>query len=150
MKATYNLARLVREGQGQPQDAARAEQLFEKAAQAGFVPAQLTLGLLYDLGQDWPHNPARALAWYRMAAGNGSADANLNLGFLFASGSGVPVDPVEAYARTYAADRLGHPLAAGNLALMREQLVGEQLAQGQARGERYVRQSGSLAGAGGN
>jgi len=101
--------------------------------------------MLYDLGQDWPHNPALAATWYRLAASNGSADAQLNLGYLYAEGDGLPADPVEGYARTYAAERLGHALAGPNLALMAKQLSDANLAKAQARGQNYLSRSRSLA-----
>lgn len=143
-KAMYNLARLVREGHGQPPDPARAETLFEQAATAGFVPAQLMLGMLFDLGQDWPRDPARAASWYNVAAANGSAEAQLNLGYLLAAGEGVKPDLPEAYARTYAAERLGHPLASDNLRLIGARMSAPEITRARERGETLVNRARAL------
>ena len=145
VQATYNLARLVRLGQGQPRDLARAAQLYEKAASAGFVPAQLSLGMLFDFGEGWPRNPVSAVVWYKLAANNGSADAQINLGYLYATGGGgVSRDPIEAYARTYAGERLGHPLGTVNLALMGRGLEASEVSLAQARGRGYLNRARSL------
>jgi len=71
---TY-LAQMLLNGQGMPQNYARARQLIEQAAQAGDAQAQFTLGQLYRNGQIMHMNKAVALSWLNRAAGQGYVPA---------------------------------------------------------------------------
>ncbi len=67
----YNLGRLYANGQGVPQDYAKARQWYEKAAAQGNAGAQKYLGLLYGIGQGVPLDYVQAHMWWNLAAGNG-------------------------------------------------------------------------------
>ena len=54
---------------------------------AGLVPAQFSLGQLYETGVGVPQDLAQAQVWYRRAADRGNTYAMQNLGFLLAAGT---------------------------------------------------------------
>ena len=56
------------EGQGVPQDDAKAVKWYRKAAEQGYAKAQLSLGLAYGLGQGVPQDLAQAHMWFNLAA----------------------------------------------------------------------------------
>jgi TPR repeat protein len=92
--AAFNLGQAYRLGRGVPVDLAQAKNWLEKAARAGHIDAQTTLGLLlFDSG-------ARdaAIVWLKKAAEQGEPRAMLVYGTALFNGDGVPRDPVMAYA----------------------------------------------------
>ena len=67
-------------------------------AEAGYLEAQLMMGILYQLGIGVRQNGLEALKWYRLAAEQSSALAWKNLGTLYLVGlAGVAVDKAEAH-----------------------------------------------------
>ena len=71
--------------------------LYTRAAQAGFVPAQRALGTLYLTGADGLSPDAeRAVAWLGRAAEARDLTAVLNLGLGYLSGSVLPANPEQA------------------------------------------------------
>ncbi len=75
-------------------DTAAALLLYEKAACAGYAPAQSYLGFLYYKA---PHRDvARALEWMESAARSGDPKACNNLGWLLMEGEGVEHDYAKA------------------------------------------------------
>lgn len=69
-------------------DAAR---LFEKAARAGFVPAQQRIAAIYEQGLGVPRDPSLAMTWYERAAQAGNVKAMHHLATLLAAGvQGAP------------------------------------------------------------
>jgi TPR repeat protein len=75
-------------------DLAAAQSWLSKAARAGHLDAQTTLGLLlFDSG-----SRDAALQWLKKAAERGEARAMLVYGTALFNGDGVPRDPVMAYA----------------------------------------------------
>ena len=101
-KAQKSLGLLYYNGQGVPQDYAKAASWFRLAARQGYSLAQYNLGLLYANGQGVPQDYAKAAHWYRLAANQGNTKAQTNLGFLYEKGQGVPQD----YAKAAHWDRL--------------------------------------------
>ena len=73
-------------------DYARAVELLQPAAAAGFALAQLSLGYAYDRGLGVTEDDAQAADWYRKAADQGVPRAMGNLGYLYNGGNGVPLD----------------------------------------------------------
>jgi len=73
-------------------DDVRALEVLRPAAEAGFAPAQLSLGFAYDLGRGLDEDNALAGAWYMRAAQQGEARAASNLGYLYHGGAGVDLD----------------------------------------------------------
>ena len=83
-------------GDGVPQDYAKAREWYEKAADKGRGDAMLGLGLLYDLGQGVAQDYAKARGWYEKAADKGDVNAMRDLGLLYENGHGVPQDYAKA------------------------------------------------------
>ncbi|MBL8593949.1 MAG: sel1 repeat family protein, partial [Devosia sp.] len=77
-------------------DDARALEVLRPAAEAGFAPAQLSLGFAYDLGRGLDEDNAIAASWYMRAAQQGEARAASNLGYLYHGGDGVALDYQQA------------------------------------------------------
>lgn len=92
--AAFNLGQAYRLGRGVPIDLAKAKSWLEKAARAGHLDAQTTVGLLlFDSG-----NRDAAMQWLSKAAERGEPRAMLVYGTALFNGDGVPKDPVMAYA----------------------------------------------------
>ncbi|MBZ6078611.1 SEL1-like repeat protein [Microvirga puerhi] len=89
--AVYEIALRALEGRGLPRDPTLALRLFERAAQAGLVPAQERLAIMYDKAIGTPRDVKLASAWYERAAQGGNVRAMHNLATLLAAGiSGKP------------------------------------------------------------
>jgi cell division septation protein DedD len=92
--AAFNLGQAYRLGRGLPADSGQAKKYYEKAARAGHLDAQVSLGLLlFDNG-----NRAAALTWLKRAADRGEARAMLITGTAFFNGDGMERDQVRGYA----------------------------------------------------
>ncbi|HET9811076.1 MAG TPA: SPOR domain-containing protein [Sphingomicrobium sp.] len=92
--AAFNLGQAYRLGRGVAVDLAAAQGWLERAARAGHLDAQTTLGLLlFDSG-----NRQAAMRWLKEAAEHGEPRAMLVYGTALFNGDGVPRDPVVAYA----------------------------------------------------
>ena len=81
---------------GSKADHKRARELFEKAATAGYAPAQSMLGhmLYYAIGG--PRDVDRAAEWIRSAAEQGHPRGQFNYGLLLSGGKGVKQDRTKA------------------------------------------------------
>jgi TPR repeat protein len=84
--AQFNLGWLSVEGNGGPQDYAKARQWYELAAAQGNAAVQFFLGVLYANGKGGPQDYVKARQWYEKAAAQGNADAQYALGYLYADG----------------------------------------------------------------
>ncbi len=92
--AQFNLGQAYRLGRGVPVNLAKAQAWLQKAAGAGHLDAQTTLGLLlFDSGER-----KAAMQWLRKAAERGEPRAMLVYGTALFNGDEVPRDPVMAYA----------------------------------------------------
>ena len=78
-------------------DDATALRLLDPLANQGYVPAQMTLGSMYQFGRGVPQGYSAAAKWFRKAADQGYAPAQLSLGYMYAEGLGVPQNDVQAY-----------------------------------------------------
>ena len=76
-------------GLGTAQNGKEAAGWYRKAAEAGYVSAQLNLGALYYAGQGVAKNPGEAAKWLRLAAQQGNGRAQFNLAMLYVQGEGV-------------------------------------------------------------
>jgi hypothetical protein len=92
--AAFNLGQAYRLGRGVPLNLAMAKSWFEKAAAAGHLDAQTTLGLLLFQNGD----QAQGLQWLRRAADHGEPRAELVYGTALYNGDGVPQDHLLGYA----------------------------------------------------
>ena len=91
--AAFNLGQAYRLGRGVPVDLAKAQSWLGKAARAGHLDAQTTLGLLlFDSG-----SRDAAMGWLEKAAERGEPRAMLVYGTALFNGDGVPRDPLMAY-----------------------------------------------------
>ncbi len=124
-EGAHRLALLYAQGaDGIPRDDARALALFEKAAAAGHVRAEINAGMLYFYGRGTAKDLVRARAWLEKAAASNDPYALYALGRAMEESDGAAMaDPVRAadlYKRaalqghTFAALRYGLALAEGN------------------------------------
>ena len=58
-------------------------------AQAGDVPAQTLIALIYEGGYGVPQDFAKAFEWFRLAADAGDREAQFALGMMYMQGRGV-------------------------------------------------------------
>ncbi len=120
--AQFNLAQAYKLGRGVKQDAAKAEELFGKAAAQGHIQASDNYGLLlFQRGQR-----AQALPYVRAAADRGDPRAQYLLGIANFNGDNVPKDWVRAYALVSLAQQAGLPQAAPALSQMDQYIPLEQ------------------------
>ncbi|WP_445501313.1 hypothetical protein [Microvirga sp. G4-2] len=84
--AIYTVASRAAEGRDMPRDMILAIHLYERAAQAGFPPAQERLAMIMEKGIGIAPDPKQALMWYERAAQGGNIRAMHNLATLLASG----------------------------------------------------------------
>jgi TPR repeat protein len=112
--AAFNLGQAYRLGRGAAVDLAAAQKWLQKAAAAGHLDAQTTLGLLlFDSG-----SRDAALQWLKKAAERGEPRAMLVYGTALFNGDGVQRDPVLAYAYVSRAAAQGLDPAKSTLAEM--------------------------------
>lgn len=91
--AAFNLGQAYRLGRGVPVDLSKAQTWLERAAKAGHLDAQTTLGLLlFDSG-----SRQAAMGWLEKAAERGEPRAMLVYGTALFNGDGVARDPLMAY-----------------------------------------------------
>ena len=84
--AEYELGTRYAEGRGVPQNLQEAGRWFERAANAGFVPAQFRLASLNEKGEGRKKDVQTARRLYLAAANKGHAKAMHNLAVLHAEG----------------------------------------------------------------
>jgi hypothetical protein len=90
--ATRNIAIMLRKGVGVTKDSAKAEALFQVAADGGLRNAQADLAEMLLKGEAGPPDPKRALPLLREAAGAGHPKAQYELGELYEAGQVVRQD----------------------------------------------------------
>lgn len=69
-----------------------ATRWFRKAADLGFLDAQLMLGSAYDYGKGVEKDSVEAVRWYRLAADQGNTSAQSIVGGMYLTGDGVEKD----------------------------------------------------------
>ena len=99
-------------------DGAPDVEYMRRAAEAGLVIVQTTLGLWYAKGEHVPKDEVESVKWFRRAALQNDAKAQLYLGGMYANGEGVPKDSVEAVKWYRKAADQGNVDAQGNLGAM--------------------------------
>jgi uncharacterized protein len=135
--AEFNLAQAYKLGKGVPQDLAKAESLFGKAAAQGHIQAADNYGLLRFQRGD----RAGALPYIQAAAGRGDARAQYLLGLSHFNGDIAPKDWVRAYALLTLARQADLPQASSALAQMDAYLSTEQRQQAAALAPRLAAQA---------
>ncbi len=116
--AFYEIGARFTEGRGVKEDLAEAAKWYQRAADAGVVPADYRLASMYEKGSGLARDAAKAKALYLKAAGQGNASAMHNLAVMLASGrDGVP-DFAEATKWFAKAAELGIRDSQFNLAVL--------------------------------
>jgi hypothetical protein len=98
-----------------------------KSAEAGYVPAQVSLGVLLATGEGGQEDDEEARLWYLSAAEQGSAHAMRALGAMLVLGEGGAVDTVSGVALLELAQDAGDEAAAEFISQARETTVPERL-----------------------
>ena len=94
--SAHNLALCFENGQGRPQDLARARTLYANAARLGWVQAKCALGTLLVSGRGGPKDAPRGVALCREAAESGNANAQTDYAGWLLTGANLPQDMVAA------------------------------------------------------
>jgi TPR repeat protein len=132
--AAFNLGQAYRLGKGVNADSGEAKKWFERAAKAGHLDAQVSLGLLlFDTG-----DRATALTWLKRAADRGEPRALLVTGTALFNGDGMKRDPVLGYAYVSRAAAQGLAPAKATLAEMDNVMPLEERKKGVALAQSMV------------
>ena len=94
--AQCNLGFFYDRGVGVAEDAAKAVEWYERAAEQGYPRAQCNLGYCYESGKGVKEDKTRAVKLYRQAAEQGSSVGQCNLGYCMLKGIGIRPDPAQA------------------------------------------------------
>ncbi|MDX0651830.1 peptidoglycan-binding protein [Sinorhizobium medicae] len=116
--AFYEIGARYTEGRGVEADRAEAVKWYQRAADAGVVPAEYRLASLYEKGAGVPRDGAKAKALYLKAAAAGNASAIHNLAVMLAGGREGPPDLAEAAKWFEKAANLGVRDSQFNLAVL--------------------------------
>lgn len=109
-----------------PQDFDEAISWYRKAANAGNMFSQNSLGVIYRDGTGVNVDQMEAAYWFRKAADNGSADGAFNLAECYVYGTGVRIDREKALDLYLDAHKRGHPTAGEVGSRLLEQLQRER------------------------
>ena len=90
------LQKVAKLGLAPKKNLAEAAKWFRKAAEQGFVDAQIDLAWMYDDGDGVPEDKTEAARWYRKAAEQGNRYGQYFLATAYYDGEGVPQDYTEA------------------------------------------------------
>ncbi len=96
-------------GEGLVPDLVTASKCFDKAAKAGYAPAQVMRGFIHVDSDTF--NPAKAFDWFKLAAEQGNKVGQYNLGCCFFWGLGTNKDEKAALSWFLKAAEQGLPLA---------------------------------------
>lgn len=129
--AMFNMGQAYKLGRGVPQNLAKAEDFYRRAAQKGHIRAADNYGVL--LFQS--HRQAEALPWLSASAERGEPRALYILGIATYNGEFVPKDPVRAYALMTRAAGTGLAPAMTSLASMNATMPLNQRQMGAALAE---------------
>lgn len=97
LKAATDLADFYLEGKdGVPMNKARAIELLNDAANAGYAEAQNSLGVCYITGNGVPENAFEAVRWFEKAAAQDAVFGMKNLAVCLRNGNGVVANKAKA------------------------------------------------------
>jgi TPR repeat protein len=108
LAAMRNVAMMLRTGQGVQKDPAKAEDLYQEAAEAGLPTAQADLADMLLKGEAGPPNPAAALPLLEAAAAANHPVAQFELAQMYETGQGGLVPKDETVARRLYTAAAGH------------------------------------------
>lgn len=96
--AQFEVGFMCSNGQGVPQDYAKALYWYHLAAAQGNAEAQYNIGVLYDQGKGVPQDDAKAIEWYSKPAAQDLAQAQYNIGLIYLKGGrGITSDYAKAF-----------------------------------------------------
>ena len=78
-RAMNLIGRMHELGKGYPKNPQQACDWFEKAAESGYVSAQVNLSLCYEKGTGRPIDVERAISWTEKAAAQGDVECQIDL-----------------------------------------------------------------------
>ena len=116
--AFYEIGARFTEGRGVEEDRAEAVKWYQRAADAGVIPAAYRLANLYEKGAGVQRDAAKAKALYLKAAAAGNASAIHNLAVMLAGGRDGGPDLAEAAKWFEKAASLGVRDSQFNLAVL--------------------------------
>ncbi len=116
-------------GQGVPQDYAKAAEWFREAAEQGHLNARFNLALMYGDGQGVPKD---------YAADQGYAKAQNNLGVVYANGQGVTQDYVQAHMWFNLAAAQGIEVARENRDILAKKMTPADISKAQAMAREWL------------
>ena len=127
LAAMRNLAVMLRKGQGVAKDPKEAEELFQRAAEAGLPTAQADLADMFLKGEAGPPDLASALPLLEAAAAANHPVAQFQLGELYETGAPPLVPQNVEMARRLYASAAGHGMkeAADRLRVVGEPSSGQ-------------------------
>ena len=99
----------------------KALQLYGKAAELGYAPAQAALGLMYERGEGVSRDPQEAIKWYKKGAAGGNPDAQIYLTNCYSYGWGVEKNYAEALKWYNTAAESGYAPGQYSLGLLYEE-----------------------------
>ena len=108
LAAMRNLAMMLRKGQGVAKDPKKAEELYQRAAEAGLPTAQADLADMFLKGEAGPPDLASALPLLEAAAAANHPVAQFQLGELYETGAPPLVPQNLEVARQLYAAAAGH------------------------------------------
>ena len=111
---------------GYEQDYYEAFKWYKKAADAGNMYSQNSLGICYREGNGTYQSNYEAARWFECAFNNGNADGAFNLAQCYALGEGKLQDKSKAVELYLEAAKLGHPHAADVGKKLLDSMVAEQ------------------------
>ena len=111
----YAMGTLYSLVEGHKHDLNRAVINLRQSADAGYIPAKHSLGLLFVNHPELPQNSGEATALLNAAAAGGSWRSSVVLGILYRDGKGVPKDISTAYGWFTIAGKQGGDEAQANL-----------------------------------
>lgn len=143
--AMFDLARLLRKGEGAPADAGKALAWMTSSAKLGFLSAQMTLSEMYATGDGVPEDPATSLFWtLKVAEAPTAIPFWINkAGDVYFTGWGsVPRDYARAAAFYQRAADKNDAHALARLGLMYQKGLGVK--RDPAKGRRYLVRAADL------
>jgi TPR repeat protein len=108
-EAGVNLASMLIDARGVPQDYGQAMTLCQHAAKQGYAPGQFCVGYLHQRGLGTRANIKEAAKWYELASRRRFRPAMMALADMYWKGEGVAVDRPEAYCLLFLASQKGAP-----------------------------------------
>jgi TPR repeat protein len=136
--AEFEVGRFYRAGYLNAPDYAQAMVWFNRAAAAGYGPADRDLGAMYEAGQGMPADLSQARSHYERAADLGVSGAIQRMGELYRDGQGVSIDPVAAYMWFAIGARMGAPESENALEIMKPRCTQSQRAMAETRVNAWV------------